>query len=79
MRILNYIAQCKPVINTVDSEIPELENKIVYTSIDPQKFCDLIKKALGDELVIDKKALDAYLDRIEYSELIDKIMNKLLN
>jgi hypothetical protein len=79
MRILSYIAQYKPVINTVDSEIPELENKIIYTSMDPQKFCDFIKKALAGELVVDKKAVDAYMNKIEYSGLIDNIMNKLLN
>jgi len=78
LKVINYIAQSKPVITTYDCEIPELKDKIIYQAENPQMFIQLVGEALKGELLVDDTGVKKYLDRIIYNNLIENIFSSLI-
>jgi len=77
LKIIKYIAQNKAVITSIDSGIPELENKAIYRAKNSDEFLDLIKRAFRSELTVDKTAVEKYLNEHTYPDKIQKILNEL--
>jgi teichuronic acid biosynthesis glycosyltransferase TuaH len=77
LKLLNYLCQYKPIVTSIDSEIPDLENLAIYKAKDLEDFLNYIKKALCHSLTIDTKAVSTYLNNHQYPNAIQKILNNL--
>lgn len=77
LKILNYLAQYKPIISSIDTEINELKNKVIYNAKSSSEFINLINKGLKNELFVDEVAIKKYLSDHTYKNAINKILNCL--
>jgi hypothetical protein len=77
LKAINYIAQKKIVITTIDCEIKELENKIIYKADTIEEFVALVQKAIDKKITVDEKATENFLGKISYDNVIDFIFSKL--
>ena len=77
LKVLNYLAQFRPIITTIDSEIPRLEGKAIYRAYDLPNFMELLQKGLNGELEVDRNQVATYLSQHQYPNLIDKILTTL--
>jgi len=77
LKILNYIAQYKVVVTSIDSEIKELSECIIYRVYNSTEFIEKLKIAVMDGLFIDKNKVKQYLEKNSYSLLINKILKEI--
>jgi hypothetical protein len=78
IKITNYIAQGKPVVNSVKMpELEPLEGKIVFTAASDDAFVRLVKDALDGRLPVDPSFVARYLQEHLYEKLVDKILAAL--
>ena len=77
LKLLNYLAQHKPTITTIDPEIPELLNKGIFWAKNMGEFRQMLQSGMAGELAIDSNAIMSYLDAHRYPVLINKILTHL--
>ncbi|MEO5570069.1 MAG: hypothetical protein ABIT08_03410 [Bacteroidia bacterium] len=78
IKITNYIAQLKPVINTVIiPELKILENKIVFNATTTDEFISSMKDVLNGTFQVDKDFVKDYISSHEYEKLVNQILDKL--
>ncbi len=77
LRILNYLAQKKVIVTSIFSEIPELENKAIYTASDTEQFIRLVEDAIGNKLMLDEKAVEKYLQEKSFRKMFQNIFVQL--
>jgi hypothetical protein len=77
LKAINYIAQKKIIISSIDCEIKELENKIIYNATNQAEFIQLLDQAIHEKLFKDEKAVDEFLAKISYDKLMDFIFSNL--
>lgn len=79
LKALNYMAQKKPIITTIDAEIESLRNEGIYQAKNTKEFMGLVKKAIRSELNVNVEKVDTYLNKHNYSKLIKDILERLNN
>lgn len=78
IKITNYIAQYKPVVNSVRmTELDPLEGKALFTATDDDGFIDRVARVLDGSLQVDRAFLQRYLGENNYAVLVDKILHEL--
>lgn len=78
IKITNYIALQRPVVNTVEIvELAELESKIVFSAHDHDTFIRKLEMLLNGELQVDKEFVKSYIQNHTYQKLYDQILNQL--
>jgi hypothetical protein len=77
LKALNYIAQNKPVISSIDCELPSLNGHAVYQPFSHEEFESMLRKALSGDIGSDKVKTEAYLKSVSYITLIHKILHQL--
>ena len=77
LKALNYLAQNKPIITSIDAEISELENDGVYKADNEEEFIGYVKKAFNNELKVNYDKVESYLKHHKYPELIECILKHL--
>lgn len=77
MKILNYLAQHKPIITSIDSEIEALEGSVIYRANNQQEFISLVKLGLTQKLSVNHQMIDEYLHKNMYPYFIEKIFSQL--
>lgn len=77
LRTLAYLSQNLPVITSIDSEIPELENKAIFTAAEHADFLLKINSVINGELKTDTGAVSAYLSQISYQSMIEGVFERL--
>lgn len=77
IKALNYLAQHKAIITTIDTEIGNLHNEAIYRATDPDHFIALVKKGINGELTINNSKINSYLEEHGYPKLISKILTTL--
>lgn len=77
LKLLNYLSQYKPVVSSIDSEIPELNAKAIYHACNMEEFIRLVKLGLNNKLGVDKFLVRKYLEENTYPNLIHKVFNEL--
>lgn len=77
LKILHYLAQYKPVITSIDSEIEMLEGKAIYRAYNINNFLDLLKKGMNDYLEVNTEEIHTYLISHQYPILINQILAHL--
>nr|WP_299202779.1 glycosyltransferase [uncultured Brumimicrobium sp.] len=76
IKIANYIAHKRPVINTVNlQDLEILENKILFTASNHEDFINYIQKFFGGDLEIDERFIDLYHQNVSYEVLSQKLIN----
>jgi hypothetical protein len=74
LKVLHYLSQEKPVITTIDAEIPDLKGKAIYRAAGNTEFVALVKDALHGRLEVDRQAIRQELAGRSYPKLINRIM-----
>lgn len=74
LKILNYISQFKPVVTTIRSEIPTLNNQIIYEASNKEDFIKKVQQGLNNNLTINRDLTKKYLSDHTYTKGINKIL-----
>jgi hypothetical protein len=78
IKITNYTAQLKPILNTVDiEELQPLQDKILFTAADHETFLDKLQQVIDQKLLVDTDFVKKYIADHEYSKLVEKILSAL--
>lgn len=77
LKVLTYLAQLRPVISTINSNIPELDGAGVYHVTTDEEFLFRWGQAAEDTLALNEDRVCSYLDMIEYPVLIQEIFKAL--
>ncbi|HEX5001889.1 MAG TPA: glycosyltransferase [Bacteroidia bacterium] len=79
LKILNYISQKRPVVTSMESELPDPVNMGVYFVESVEEFIEKIDNCLHSNQAIDKIKVDTYLEQVDYSKRINQILDILEN
>lgn len=75
IKITNYLAQLKPIVNTVEiPELKELEGKIVFSSSHKLMFIALIRDIIESRIHVDVEFVKSYIRRNDYRILSNQIL-----
>lgn len=78
IKITDYIAQHKPIINTTPlKDLDILKNKILFTSSDQTEFLNLLQDVLNKKHKVNNSFVSAYIQKNNYKNLVDKIIDFL--
>ena len=79
LKMLNYLAQLKPVITLFPTELPEKLSSAILFSDTPKDCVENAKQILSGKLRINEAAVLDYLEQMSYPKLINKILSSLAN
>ncbi|NME68166.1 glycosyltransferase [Flammeovirga aprica] len=74
LKILNYLVQKKPIVTSIDSEIIELENKVIFKINNKEDFIYLLKEILEGNKKIDTESINNFLSKRTYPIFINNIL-----
>lgn len=77
LKVMTYLGCLKPVVTTIDCEIPELNNVAIFEERDAVSFIDRVDACLHNRNHIDKQQVISYLHRNTYPVIIDRIINAM--
>lgn len=78
IKITDYAAQLKPIINTTPlKDLETLEHAILHTTQDHDKFIDKTLLALENKLIVNTKLVEEYILENKYKNLITKIARNI--
>ena len=78
LKVISYLACGKCVISNINCDVPQMENKGVYSITAPESFIELIERAYNDNLFYDSKSVNSFLESISYDSLLEIIFNRLI-
>ena len=77
LKILNYLAQYKPIISSIDPEIPALVGMGIYWAKNESEFLRYCQEGMSDNLEVNKYLVKDYLDKHQYPDLIKSVLRML--
>lgn len=77
LKVITYLAQNCPVVSTINSYVPTLDNNGAFKAENSEHFVTLVDEVLRGSLKIEPFVVNSYLDSVEYSVLIYQILSKL--
>lgn len=77
IKTINYLAQFKPIISSISTEIDPLINYGIYEASNEEEFINFVKKGMNGELLVDEKKILDYLNTVNYKNLIQKIFDNI--
>lgn len=77
LKALNYLAAGRPVLSNCFTELPALQEQIVYERTESAAFVILCQKALAQTLPIDSRALANYLNESSLDVAVGSILEEL--
>jgi hypothetical protein len=77
LKVITYLTQSCPVVSTINSYVPDLDNKGNYKAEDEKHFLELVEQILDGRKGVEHKAVEAYLDSVEYGHLVARIFDRL--
>lgn len=79
IKITDYIAQYKPIVNTISlKDLANLESKIMYTTQNREQFIKWINLSLEDSLPVDNEFITEYISQNHYRNLVSLIDKKIV-
>lgn len=72
LKILTYISQACPIVTTLNYELNDLNDKIIFTT-QKDNFIQTLDQILHDQKTIDKTSVQQYQQEVLYTNLIEKI------
>ncbi len=79
LKVLNYLAQKKPIITSNEIEYESLNGEAIYFGENLGNFIELIEKALNESIVVSGSKIDNFLKKHNYELYINKILSMLKN
>ncbi|MBL4592442.1 MAG: hypothetical protein JKX68_01345 [Flavobacteriales bacterium] len=76
LKALNYLAQYKPIITSIDAEIEELKNHGIYRAKNVKEYVSLVDEAINSTLDLNIEKVNQYLENHKYPILINTILNQ---
>jgi hypothetical protein len=77
LKIMNYLAQKKPIISSQKTSLSFLEDNSIYYATNSERYIEYIHRALEDKLTVDENKINLYLKEHEYQNLIAKILEQI--
>ncbi len=77
LKIMNYLAQNKPIITSVKTTLNTLENQCIYNANNSDEYLLLLQKAQNNELKVNTESINMYLSNHKYPILIKQILTQL--
>ena len=77
LKALNYLAQKKPIVSSIDTEIDILENEGIYKASNENEFFNFVNDGINNQLEINQQKIDDYLKKHKYELLINNILIEL--
>lgn len=77
LKVLNYLSQMRPVISTIPTGIVDIEGDGVFIAKNKDTFCELVSKAINQEVTINEGLIKNYLEKNSYKSLINIILEEL--
>ncbi len=77
LKIINYLAQNKPVISSIQTPLSVLENQAIFYAFNNKDYISCIKDAFEEKLDINQEIINNYLTSITYPKLIKNILNNI--
>lgn len=78
LKVLNYLAQEKPVISSIDHEVGELDGKGIFSARNEDEFMKFLTQVKDMDLFHDKESIQSYLSDNSYPKLIKKALKVLI-
>jgi hypothetical protein len=77
LKIINYLAQYKPIITTINYELKDLSEIIIFEAKNHEDFLEKVNHHLESNFITleKKKIIENYLNSIQYSNLIKNIFD----
>ena len=77
LKVLNYLAQKKPIISSSQIEYPELFEKGLFIASDLNEYMSQLKDVLDSKKSVDSEVIDRFLARHSYVKFIRDILEEL--
>lgn len=74
LKLLNYLAQATPVVTTLNYELQQLNEVLIYPAHSSAEFLKAVQALLQGKKAVDQAAAKAYGDRVLYPVLLEKIL-----
>jgi hypothetical protein len=79
LKILNYISQMRPVVTSMESELPDQKKMGIYLVNTPAEFIETVGKLIDQPPVIDQEYIMSYLSQSGYARRIDEVLTALMD
>ena len=77
LKVLNYLAQRRPIVSSIEIEYPELNGKVIFSAHTIDNYLTLVEEIISTDSTIDERSIEAFLKGNRYSIFIEQILNKL--
>lgn len=77
LKVLNYLAQKKPIVSSSEIEYPELIEKGLFIAKDKESYIRQLRAVLSAEKQVDATVVDEFLARHSYVKFIRDILEEL--
>lgn len=74
LKLLNYLAQATPIVTTLNYELQQLNDVLIYAANSSEEFLKAVQALLQGHKTVDQAAAKAYGDRVLYPVLLEKIL-----
>lgn len=74
LKLLNYLAQATPIVTTLNYELTELNDRMIFVVEDAADFVQQTTALLDGHLVPDFKAAQDYIQTVRYDHLLQQIL-----
>lgn len=74
LKLLNYIAQSKPIVTTINYELDSLKNQIIFEAYKQEDFIAELQAILTGKRIINHSLIKTYQASVLYPKLIKKIL-----
>lgn len=77
LKLINYLAQKKPVVSTLKFEDIRLSQNVVYDAPDYSQFIHYLKEAMDGGLEVNDQIIEEIINEIQYPHLIKYIFESI--
>jgi hypothetical protein len=74
---MSYLGCHKPVVSSIDCEIPELANIAIHEASSHIEFIEKVRGCLTGGLVFEGQQVEAYLNKVTYGSIISRLLLKI--
>lgn len=77
LKVMSYLGCHKPVVSSIDCEIPELANIAIHEASSHIEFIEKVRGCLTGGLVFEGQQVEAYLNKVTYGSIISRLLLKI--
>jgi hypothetical protein len=77
LKVMSYLGCHKPVVSSIDCEIPELTGAAIYEVSNHSEFIVKVKSCIEGTSYYDAQRVDEYLAKMDYHKIIARVLDRL--